>query len=304
MLQSKARTALSRMLLAAVLCCLGTAPAQAQVTLRYKFKDGDQLHYEMLQKMDMKMKVGANDFGMNMNQHMDVTWKVVKVDPDGKAEVVHRIDSIRVTMDTPQGKVEYDSKSNKEPQGLIGQAVAPIFNAMAGAEFSATMDPRGQTSNVQIPEKLIETIKSKLAAAPGIGQMFSPESLKRMMNQGVLVLPKEPVSKGQTWTEKQEVKMPFGAMHVTNTMTYEGPAGAGGLHKIGMAPSMVMEADPNAPVKVKMKGSDGKGYAIFDSAAGRLVEVNVSQNMQSEINAGGQDITQTMQTGLMLKLKK
>jgi Family of unknown function (DUF6263) len=304
MLQSNGRIGLLRMLLAAVVFALGAVPAQAQVTLRYKYKEGEQLQYEMQQKMDMKMKVGGNEFGMKMDQHMDMTWKVVKVDPDGKAQVMHRIDNIRVNMDTPQGKVEYDSATKQQPQGPVGQAIAPIFNAMAGAEFSATMDAQGKMSNVKLPGKLVEAIKDKLAGAPGFGELFSPESLKRMVNQGTLVLPKDAVNKGQTWTEKQEVKMPFGAMHVTNTMTYDGPGGAGGLQKIGLAPSMAMEADPNAPVKIKMKGSNGKGYAVFDNEAGRLVEVNMSQDMQSEISAGPQDITQSIQTAIVLKLKK
>src|SRR5947209_537839 len=110
MLQAHARTALNRMLLAAAILGLAAVPAQAQVTLRYKFKEGEQLHYEMQQNMDMKMNIAGNDIAMKMHQQMDMTWKIAKVDADGKAQLAQRIDSIRMTMDTPMGKVEYDSK--------------------------------------------------------------------------------------------------------------------------------------------------------------------------------------------------
>jgi hypothetical protein len=304
MLQANARTALTRISLAAVFFCLGVVPAQAQVTLRYKFKEGEQLHYDMQQKMDMQMKVGGNEIAMKIHQQMELTWTVTKVEPDGKALLTQRIERIKMNMDTPGGKVEYDSKDNKEPKGPIGEAVAPIFNALAGAEFTSTMDARGETSNVKIPEKLLEVIKSKLGGLPGMADMFSPESLKRMVNQGGLVLPKEPVTKGQTWTQKMDVKMPFGTMKVTNTMTYEGPAGSGDLQKVGIAPSVVMEADPTAPIKMSMKGSNGKGTALFDNAAGRLAEVNIAQDMQMAISAGDQDIAQNIRTNTTLKLKK
>jgi hypothetical protein len=256
MLQANAPTALKRMSLAAVLFCLAAVPAQAQVTLRYKFKEGEELHYDMEQKMDMKMNVGGNNIAMKIHQQLELSWKVTKVDPDGSAQLTQKIESIKMTMDTPMGKVEYDSQSNKEPQGQIGQTVGPIFNALAGSEFTSTMDPRGETSNVKIPEKVLEVIKSKLAGVPGMADMFSPESLKRMINQGGLVIPKEPVTKGQPWTKKMDVKMPFGAMKVTNTMTYEGPAN-GGLQKIAISPVVAMEADPNAPIKMSMKNSNG-----------------------------------------------
>jgi hypothetical protein len=306
MLLAKARTA-SALLLAGVVLGLGAAPAQAQVTLRYKFKEGDKLNYDMAQKMEMKMNVAGNDITMNMNQDIDMAWRVLKVEPSGKAQIEQKIGRIRMTMDglPGVGKIEYDSKDGKEPEGPIGKILGPILNALAGAEFTVTMDPRGEISDVKLPDKLAEAMKNLPAGGQGLGDMFSPEGLKRLVNQGGLVLPQEPVSKGKAWDQKVEMKMPFGMMKVVNQMTYEGTEDKGGktLQRIGVTPKVTIEPDPNAPINIKTKATDAKGTAYFNNTAGRLVEMQMVQNMQMDIGAGGQDITQNIRTTTTLKLK-
>jgi hypothetical protein len=244
---------------------------------------------------------------MDMNQQISMSWRVLEVDQAGKARISQKIDSIRMIMEAPPplGKVQYDSKDGKEPEGPIGKMLGPVFNALAGAEFTVSMDARGEISDVKLPEKLVETLKKTAGAAQGLGDMFTPEGLKRMVNQGGLVLPKEPVKKGDTWTQTVENKMPFGTMKVANTMVYEGPGGEGGkdVQKIAVKPAVTMEADPNAPVTLKLKSTEGKGAALFDNAAGRLVEMNTQQTMQSQINAGGQEIAQNIRTTTVLKLE-
>jgi len=308
MLQAKARTALRRILLAAVVLGLGASSAQAQTTLRYKFKAGEKLNYEMQQKMEMKMNVAGNDIAMNMIQHIGMTWKVLEVTPEGKARIIQKMESIRMTMEGPPpiGKMEYDSKTGKQPEGDLGKMLGPIFNALAGSEFTVTMDARGEISDVKVPDKLTEALKNSLGGAPGLGEMFSPDSLKRMINQGGIVLPKGPVTKDETWTQKMDTKMPFGTMQVINTMTYLGPATEGGknLQKISVSPALTLEPDPNAPITIKMKGGVGKGSALFDNNAGRIVDVTITQNMQMDISAGGQDLTQNIKTTTVLKLKQ
>jgi Family of unknown function (DUF6263) len=306
MLLVRTRTVLCAVLAGTVLC-LAQAPAQAQTTLRYKFKVGDLLNYDMQQKMEMKMTVANMDITMDMKQHMDMSWRVVEVDKDGKARIDQKIERIRMTMDGPGpiGKMEYDSKDGKEPEGPIGKVLGPVFNALAGSNLSVTMDSRGEISDVKLPEKLSEALKKLAGAGPGLGDMFSPEGLKRMINQGGLVLPKEPVNKGSTWTQKMDNKMPFGTMKVTNTMVYDGTTSEGGktLEKISVKPVIAMEPDPNAPIALKIKGSDSKGTALFDNARGRLAEMNIVQNMQMEVNAGGMDIAQNIRTTTILKLR-
>jgi hypothetical protein len=291
--------------LAAFGLCFATAEAQAQTLLRYKFKTGDKLQYVMEQKMNMKMDFGGQQITAETTQTVELSWNITGVEPDGKAKMTQRIDRIKFDMNGPPpiGKVEYDSKTGKEAEGAIGGIVTPIFKAMAGAEFTATMDARGDVSNIKVPEKLTETIK-KAGGAPGFDQMFGEDALKQMVGQGGLVLPEKAVAKDATWSKDLEMKLPFGNMKVDTKYTYDGPAAEGGkmLEKITMKPKVTMAPAAGAQVAIKMKDQDGTGTALFDNQAGRLVETSMKQTMEMEINVGGMMGTQKMEQTATLKL--
>src|SRR5205823_2273118 len=89
----------------AVLAALGAArPAQAQVTLRYKFKEGEKLRYLMTMKMKMKVDVGGKDVEANATMHMPMSMQTRKVFPGGKAEVLMRLEGMKMSMELPEGK--------------------------------------------------------------------------------------------------------------------------------------------------------------------------------------------------------
>jgi hypothetical protein len=287
------RTKTSLAVAAAVLVC--AAPAAAQTTLRYKFREGEKLDYAIENKMTMKV---AN-LEMGVEQNMDMTWKILSVDSDGKAKISQKLTRIRFSMDTPMGKVVYDSKDGKAPEGPIGQAIEPVFKALAALEYQLTMDARGEISDVKIPEKFLEMMKGP--QLPGLGEMFTEEGLKRMMAQSVLPLPKDAVVKGKNWPQKMSFKAPFGEMKMDNTYTYESQVQKGGkrLEHISMKPSLSIEPDPNVP-GMKLKSGEGKGAAYFDAEAGRLIEMNMIQNMTLEVAGQSMQMVQNV----VMKLKQ
>src|SRR5258708_40184450 len=105
--------------LLAVLLLAGAAErASAQTTLRYKFKKGEKLNYVMDQKVTMSMSVMRKDIDVEVGQTIDMTWNIKDVDSAGKAKVTQKFDRLRFNMSGgPIGKVEYDSKDGKEPDG-------------------------------------------------------------------------------------------------------------------------------------------------------------------------------------------
>jgi hypothetical protein len=281
--------------------------AQAQTTLRWKFKEGERLDYVMDQKMVMKMNVNGMLIENSMSQVMDFVWDIKKVDSDGVAEMVQKIERIRFRMDTPVGPVEYDSKEGKPPEGPIGQVIAPIFDAMAGSEFSMKMDSLGEVSDVKVPEKLL----GALQGAPGAGQLggiFSEDGLKHTMNQSAIALPKEPVSKGKTWNKKMELNAaPIGTMKIDNSFAYQGTDSRNGakVEKIEVKVAQSIEPLPDAMIEVKIKEQESKGAVYFDNAVGRMTESEMKQKMLMELNFNGmifeQDIDQTMTVKLQPK---
>ena len=264
MLSLKGRIGCVALLALGVLC--SSSQAKAQTLLRYKFKPGDKLRYQMEQKMNMVMTVMGNNVTMDMTQTVDMTWDIKSVDQDGKAKMTQKFDRMRFTMSGPPpvGKVEYDSKEGKLPEGLIGQSIGPILEAMAGAEFSAVMDARGRVSDVKAPEKVTEALK-KLAGGAGMGEMFSEENMKHMISQSGIALPEEAVAKGKSWEQKVDMKMPFGKMDVRNTFTYEGPTTREGakLEQIAIKPKATLESDPNAAIKMKLNSKKRRELPIL-----------------------------------------
>lgn len=277
------------------------ASVEDSTRLRYKFKPGEKLHYATEQNTKMTVVAGGQNLPMEISQTTDVTWEVVAVDQSGKAKIKHHIDRIHFKMDGPTGKEEYDSQGGKS-EGRMVAMMAPLFQAITAGDFTVTMDASGRTSDFELSQKLKDAMKS-LPQAGQMGQMFSEESLKKM--SGGIVLPSDPVGKSKSWTDKNEMKMPFGKMVVETECTLEGPARFEGreVEKIGMKPKTTLEADENGPFTAKLKEQEGRGTAYFDRRLGQLVGTEMTQTMKMEMSVAGQDISQTMEQKVSMKLK-
>src|SRR5207244_3463797 len=98
--------------------------AQAQTTLRYKFKEGEKLNYVMEQTMVMKMNVGGKEVTVKSEQVMDLLWNIHSVDSDGTAKLTQTMQRIRMNMDLPTGqKITYDSRDKKELDDPVGRMI-------------------------------------------------------------------------------------------------------------------------------------------------------------------------------------
>jgi hypothetical protein len=298
---SAARLACLVLLSAAGVCA--AAPAPEQTTLRYRFKEGEKLHYVLEQNMTMDMNVAGQDVKMEMKQLLEMTWHVTGVDKDGKARMTQTITRLRFNMDGPTGTFEYDSKAGKEPNDPVGEQVAPFLKALVGADMTLTMDSRGRIGDVKLSDKFKEAIKNMPGAAAG-NDFASEEGLKRLTSQGGLTLPAGAAAKGDSWSSKLESKTPAGNMVVDTKFTYEGPETRDGkkLDRVALRPTATLEPDPNAAFALKIKSQDAKGTARFDNAAGRLVETGVTQVMEMEVDAGGQTVLQTVKSTTTMKL--
>ena len=271
------------------------AAASAQTTLRYKFKEGDNLKYTIDQKMKMTMNIMGNAVDMNMNQVSDMVWSIKSVDSEGNAKIAVKFGRNKMTMDGPQGKTQVDSDSTEEPDDPVGQILYKVIKGLAGLEVTGTISATGEYSDITIPEKAIKELKN-LPGGEMFGDMFTADGIKRMMSQSGLVMPKEPVEKGKSWKSKSEMKMPFGKMIAEIDYSYAGPSEKDGrtVEKITLKPKATLEPSPNAPFTMKLKSHEGTGTALFDNAAGRLLEVTNQQTMDMELDVMGMTINQRM----------
>ncbi len=291
--------------LAAVALAFFAGPAHAQTTLRYKFKDGEKLHYVMDQDIKMTMNVAGMDIEMKMKQGMDMNWDVQKVDDQGNARVRVKFGRVKMSMESPMGNVEVDSNAKGEdPEGPLGKIFGQLVKAMAAMEMTFTMAPDGEMKDVEISEEALKKIKAIPGADKFGGDALSPDGLKKMIGGG-MVLPKGKITQGKTWTQKLAMKMPLGKVSGTTKFTYEGQVEKDGkkLEKIAVKPEYKVESDPDAKVQIKVKGQKDKGYAYFDAQAGRLVETTNLGTMELELEIGGMALTQNIQQNLTLRLR-
>ena len=91
----------------------------------------------------------------NNREVMKIIKSGVDVDAEGNASMVQTVSRMRMKMGGTQPglEAEYDSKSDKEPEGLMA-AIAPMFKAFVGTPIELTMSPRGQISKVVVVTRL------------------------------------------------------------------------------------------------------------------------------------------------------
>src|SRR5262249_40096645 len=150
----------------------------------------------------------------------------------------------RVTMEMkglPTGDIEIDSTKDEQLDNPFAKVMGGLIRAMGKAEFSATMTPRGEISDIKIPDDLLKEFQ-KVRGSSQFGDFFSEKGLKNLMGHSGLVLPQQPVKKGDTWSQKVSVKMPFGRIDTEMKYEYAGEETKDGkkLEKITFVPHVTM----------------------------------------------------------------
>jgi len=284
-----------------VLCA---AAGAGEPALRYRFQEGQKLNYAMDQKITMTISAGGQEVPVEVHQVMDLTWAVGAVDKDGKARITQTIDRIRVKVDGPTGKMDFDSQAAKTGEEGEGQDLGKFLKGMVGASTQVTMDSRGQTSDFKASDKFKEALKENPAAAM-MGPMFTEKGMEQIMNRSGVVFPAGDITKGQSWTSSLDMPVPgAGKMVLTTKTTFEGEEKRDGkaLAKLSLAPTVKLETDKDAPVAMQVKEQEAKGTAWFDGAAGRLVETEVSQTMLLQGEGGGQAFSNKIKQRTTFKL--
>jgi hypothetical protein len=286
---------------AAAVAGLAASSAEAQTTLRWKFQKGEILNYGMVQKSTSKITVSGRTIEISANQTVDTTWTVKDVQPDGQAEIAQRFDRVRMIMETPASKIEYDSMGGKPLEGPQGA----VLKVLVGAEVTFKMNARGEVTDVRLPEPVVKAFKE--IATPGGGGILTEDGLKKSITQASLALPEEALARGKTWHQATDVPAPpVGSMLLDNAYTYQGVDSQvpGKLDRIDIVVDTAIKVAETSQVQAKIKAQDSKGFLLFDNAKGCLNESNVSQKIEMVLSAMGMEATQIQETSVITKLSK
>lgn len=297
-----------RLLFAAAVLGLAGSEAYADSTLRYKFQTGVATNYVMTQSTTMEMQPpnAPNPIVTKMQQKMHLEIVTDEVLGDGSAKQRQIIRRVTSTINSEGGPIvqngEFDSASEDEPVGPIGQMLAKTLKPMVGAEWQQTINIRGEISDIQIPEKMLEGLKNNPAAA-AMGTMATADGLKQISTQAAMSFPEPAMKVGETFDSKIDVKLPFGTMSTRKITKYLGPDEAS-LERFGVSTEVEFQPAPNALAKLAILDNESEGEILFDNQAGRLIKSTLRQVTGMEITVGPQVINQTVTTNVLFELDK
>jgi Family of unknown function (DUF6263) len=277
--------------------------ARSAEPLRWKFNVGDKFNYAVTQDMTMNVNAGpAGQMATTMKQTMDMTWNVKAVNDSGDAEITQSVDQVKLSMNMPTGQtMEYDSKSDEAPTGMAAM-VAPTYDAMTKGEFSFTISPRGEISDVKVPPEVIEELK-KSPGAGMMGDMASAEGFQKMIMQGSLVLPEEAPQSGESWSNTTTMNNPAtGKQTIETSYSYVGTKEVNGVTMAVFKPTVKMEFAGTDMMQMKVTEQETDGEILFNVDAGRLDSSKMQQKVKIDTTIAGQTLQQQIDQLVQVKV--
>ena len=287
-----------------------TPPAES-VLLRLKFKSGETMRYRIyaemdgVARMDMPMPGGAPEMPGQMPLHAvaqgEGVAKVLGVDATGAARLRVRAENLSFKMDLMGHKLEMSVKGGSYTVKVDGEKAEggkiPMMPGNMKIPFiqeplEIKIGPRGEVLDLVIP---------------GMGDLSSlmpGMSMKEMM-KSQLLLPAEPLTVGQTWSESKSETLPGMNTPVTTDikLTLNSVETWGGDRKIanirvesvtamkdfdlGAAMQAAGTAAQGAPPMSGTMSMDQQlaGNMQFDATQGILVRFDFQANQQMSMHS-------------------
>ena len=289
----------------AVLLPLALAGAQP-VSLRYHWTKGEVVEYRftLQSKSSVSGVPGRDDSSTEQNVTQRIRLTVDDVSGDGAASMHEMVTQIRSEMQTPMGKVTYDTtepgKASDDP--VVG-TMAKMFGAVIGEPIAIVLGPDGSVRKVEGGSRLIDRIGESVKAdrnavmmSQALRSLYSDEALRSMLEQTFSKLPAGPVNAGDTWNGQLALgNETIGRIAAALTFTLKELDGAGPSQRaiIGASMKLTQEVRPpaagGARVSLTLGDSRGEGEIRFDVARGRILRSTMKTEMPSTVNMTAPD---------------
>jgi hypothetical protein len=278
----------ARLILAIALLALPLDAVAQDVTLAYKWTAGETTRYRMLQQTTSTISGlpgGSPDATVEQLTDQVFRTTVESVNPDGTTNLREVIESMRMNVESPMGKIAFDS-AKKEPASAnpAEAAMASVLSALVGESFLVTLSPTGIVQKVEGLSRVMDNILKKMPPG-GAGPVFegmkaglNDEAIKNLFAQSFAQFPGRALKAGETWENKLAVPNPvLGGILTTSTSTLVSVDQRGGAQIATIATKLQIERDPSAtPVAAPMRmkadllPSTGDGELLFDVSKGRM----------------------------------
>jgi hypothetical protein len=275
-------------------------------TLRWKLNPGEVLRYTMESKQVETVQVMGRNKKSTRSTTTNLNWTVKSVSANGDAEIVQRIDRVRMRLEQPPFvPIEFDSSPNKLEIPEEFEAAERQIKALAGAELTFKMGPTGAVHDLTISEQTLKNLREGLPKdAPG-RESGSEQGLKDMLLQSSPpAFPVDSLEAGKSWAAKpSKIPIPgLGTLTLDKVFTFQGPdSKTPRLLLVGFEAKTSLE--PAESVTAKIRSQEGTGSLTFDAESGRIVNSRSKQKMEMIITDRGQDITQSSDTTTTMTLE-
>jgi hypothetical protein len=290
--------------IAAVLTlCVSAAagPAHAQDSaLQYRWKQGDVLVYRTSLKTTSKVTgvPGRGDVALDQTMSQRIRLLAAAVGADGSVTLHQTTEAVSVEMETPMGKVGYDSADPKSMESEEARTLGQVFGGIVGTTISITMSSNGSIQRIDGVQKVLDKImrdlppeQSSSPVARGLRSVLSEPAVRASLEQSFPRLPPQPVKPGDSWNG--QISLGAAAVgKVTGTQTLTVKSIDGGVAIIDVAVTLKQESNPPlgpSGMTVTLGDARGEGQITFDVAAGRIRKSTMSTELPSTMTAVAQD---------------
>ena len=275
-----------------------------EIMLKWGFVEGSVQVLQLANRMEISMPIGFASQVMDQSIRMRQT--VQSVESNGDATVTVTTEHIRMEGVGPGGDQLYDSDSGDIPTdpAILGAA------AMVGQDYSMVVGADGTVKSIQGIEELIESMRSSVPpdVAPMLGEMFNAQTLTEIAQQGVQILPTDPISPGGSWQISFTMPNPL-LGEVINTLTFilDGIEERDGrtvalLSSTGEIVADTPEDLAGLPMEMDVD-AEMTGFLIFDVDRGLVLSSSTTTEMTMTMSGpDGSSMTMPMTTTSSLEL--
>ena len=275
-----------------------------EITLKWGFVEGSEQVLQLTNRMEISMPIGFASQVMDQSIRMRQT--VQSVESNGDATVTVTTEHIRMEGIGPGGDQLYDSDSGDIPTdpAILGAA------AMVGQDYSMVVGADGTVKSIQGIEELVESMRNSFPpeVAPMLGEMFNAETLTEIAQQGVQILPEDPISPGGSWQTSFTMPNPL-LGEVINTITFvlDGIEERDGrtvalLSSTGEIVTVTPEDLAGLPMEMDVD-AEMTGFLIFELDRGLVLSSSTTTEMTMTMSGpDGSSMTMPMTTTGSLEL--
>jgi hypothetical protein len=177
-----------------------------KLDLKLRLQEGKTYTLRMVNDQKIINTVQGREMEMNQKMSTDFAFDVQKVDETGDATIEVNFQAVSAEMESPMGKISYDSANPTEVTHPMIKALA----AMAGQSYTLVISERGEVKRVDGMKEMMSRIIESLDLPDGQAKemmkkqfesMFGDQATVEMTAQWFSMIPDQPVGLGDSWSK-------------------------------------------------------------------------------------------------------